>query len=142
MIDGPGLRVIQPRRMPPVPMHAALQRHIEPDQDNRPGTELKGKIERLKPPIAAPPDDARNVEYQFVAPGTAFDLVDVSVALGSVPVLRELQSLEFFASFVDTPPLPVAGVEGFGPGTDLVCVVNTEGFALLFPRGFESDGFD
>lgn len=139
MIYGPSLGVVHTGRMAPVPVQTGLQGHIEPDQDNASGAELERQIQGLKAPVAAPSDDARYVEYQFVAPSPAFHLVDVSKPFGRVPILGQLQSFEAGAPFVDPPPLAVAGVEGFAPRTDLIAGVDAEGFAVLFPRGLKAD---
>jgi len=142
MIDGPGLWIIEPFGVAPMPMQTGLQIHVKSNQDDRCCPELEGKIERLKSAVATPPDDTRNIENQFIATRATFDLVNVPEPLSGHPILGELQSLEGLASFMDTPPLPVAGVEGFGPRADLVRIVDGEGFDVRLPRTFEVDGFD
>lgn len=141
VVDRTGLRIVQPGGVLSMPVRAVLQRHVIADEDDLSRAELAGEVERVKPAVTSPADFARVVEDQGVGL-LGLDLVDVGIGVRRAAVLRELQSLERRASFMRTPPTAVAGVEGFGPSCDLVCVVDCEDRDFRFPRGEEVDFCD
>jgi hypothetical protein len=49
-------RIIEARRMAAVPMRAAIDAHVEADQNDPPGAELRRQVDRLKAGIAAVAD--------------------------------------------------------------------------------------
>lgn len=105
-----------------MPMHTAVETHIETDQQNALRTELNGEIERLKPGISAAMTRSRSEKARLLHQQiSAMSDINLRQSIGetSPRILRNLQSAERLEPALPFPPCAVTGVDDVCAGDEL-----------------------
>lgn len=70
-------RIVETWTMPPVPVHTAIEPHVEADQHDPPSAELNREIERLKAGVAAVAHHSRLIDKNVIDFPPDSDLPDI-----------------------------------------------------------------
>lgn len=101
-------------------MLAVIHPEVEPDKDDRLGSELRRQVQSVKPGIAAPADCPGLSEHH--ARPRAVDLqpleLELPEAFDRPPVVADALALILRNTTVMLPPVMIAAVEIFGPGCE------------------------